>query len=105
MHVFGNSVTSVTNLNLERSPVKMGGRVLLQPPLTAVSLSQRGGKFTLENHSPSHLRSDVLIFRREINTLAAPSHSHTAKLAVSKDIRLSSSEVSSQTCFQHIGAQ
>lgn len=40
MHVFSNSVTSVTNLNLERYPVKMGGRVLLQPPLTAVSLSE-----------------------------------------------------------------
>lgn len=34
----------------------------------------------------------MLIFLREINTLAAPSHSHTAKLAFTEDIRLSSSE-------------
>lgn len=61
-------------------------------PLTAVTLCE-GRKFTLENDSPSHPRSDMLIFLREINTLAAPSHSHTAKLAVTEDIKLSSSEV------------
>lgn len=38
-------------------------------------------------------------FLGEINTLAAHSHSHTAKLAVTKDIKLSSSEVPLSNVF------
>lgn len=46
MHAFSNSTTSVTNLNLERHPAKIGGSDLVQP-LTAVTLGE-GRKFTLE---------------------------------------------------------
>lgn len=35
----------------------------------------------------------LIFFLREINTLAAPSYSHAAKLAATEDIKLSSSKV------------
>ena len=39
MHILGNSTASVTNLNLEIHPVKIGGTDLVQP-LTAVTLGE-----------------------------------------------------------------
>lgn len=81
----------MTNFKVEKPPVKIGGSDLV-PPLTTVTLLE-DEKFTLENDSPSHPRSDMLIFLGEINTLAAPSHAPTSKLAVTEDIKLSSSEV------------
>lgn len=39
MHAFSDSQTPVTNLNLERHPLKIGGSDLVQP-LTAVTLTE-----------------------------------------------------------------
>lgn len=70
-------------------------------PTPCTHRSQRGRKFTLEKKSLSLLPEfkcvDFFspIFLREINSPAAPSHSHAVKLAVSDDLKPSSSQVSS----------
>lgn len=73
-------VTSVTNLSPERQPVKIHGCCVWSrwhPLISARSFKKK--KSSLENNSPSHLRSEVLIFLWEIYTLAASSHFHKAK--------------------------
>lgn len=56
------SVTSVTNLSPERHPVKMGNTDVVCRAAD-IHHSLLGGKIqsSLENNSPSHLRSNVLI--------------------------------------------
>lgn len=101
MHAHSNSPIPVTNLNFERHHKNRRGSDLALP-LTAITLTEEENslcKMTLPPTRDQICWFFFFFFLGEINTLAAHSHSHTAKLAVTKDIKLSSSEVPLSNVF------